>query len=120
MRHPAGSSASARLPAPPPSCRCPEKVTLKEPERFQLIGQPLRRVDSAGKVNGTTQFGIDVRLPGMKVATVKATPTLGGVLASVDDKAARAIPGVIDVLRIKDAVAVVGEHFWARSGASMH
>ncbi len=100
------ASAAAKLPMP-------AKVALKEPKDFKLIGQPLRRVDSAGKVNGSTQFGIDVRVPGMKVATVKASPTLGGVLASVDDKAARAIPGVIDVLRIKDAVAVVGEHFWA-------
>ncbi|BEP36770.1 xanthine dehydrogenase family protein molybdopterin-binding subunit [Variovorax sp. V59] len=100
------AGAAAKLPMP-------AKVTLKEPKDFKLIGQPLRRVDSAGKVDGTTQFGIDVRLPGMKVATVRACPTLGGVLASVDDKAARAIPGVIDVLRIKDAVAVVGEHFWA-------
>ena len=100
------AGAAAKLPMP-------AKLTLKEPKDFKLIGQPLRRVDSAGKVDGTTQFGIDVRLPGMKVATVRACPTLGGMLASVDDKAARAIPGVIDVLRIKDAVAVVGEHFWA-------
>ena len=100
------AGAAAKLPMP-------AKVALKEPKDFMLIGQPLRRVDSAGKVNGSTQFGLDVRLPGMKVATVKACPTLGGVLASVDDKAARAIPGVIDVIRIKDAVAVVGEHFWA-------
>jgi isoquinoline 1-oxidoreductase beta subunit len=100
------AGAAAQLPMP-------EKVALKEPKDFKLIGQPLRRVDSPGKVNGSTQFGLDVRVPGMKVATVKACPTLGGVLASVDDKAARAIPGVVDVIRIKDAVAVVGEHFWA-------
>jgi CO/xanthine dehydrogenase Mo-binding subunit len=100
------AGAAAKLPMP-------AKVTLKEPKDFRLIGQPLRRVDSVGKVDGTTQFGLDVRVPGMKVATVRACPTFGGVLASVDDKAARAIPGVIDVLRINDAVAVVGEHFWA-------
>ena len=100
------AAAAAKLPMP-------GKVALKEPKDFKLIGQPLRRVDSSDKVNGKTQFGLDVRVPGMKVATVKACPTLGGVLASVDDKAARAIPGVIAVIRIKDAVAVVGEHFWA-------
>ncbi|WP_213957635.1 xanthine dehydrogenase family protein molybdopterin-binding subunit [Variovorax sp. dw_954] len=91
----------------------PGKVQLKDPKDFTLIGKPLRRVDSADKVTGGTQFGIDVRLPGMKVATVKASPTLGGLLASVDDKAARAVPGVVDVIRIANAVAVVGEHFWA-------
>lgn len=97
---------AARLPMP-------GKVALKDPKDFTVIGKPLRRVDSPNKVNGTSQFGIDIRLPGMKVATVQACPTLGGTLASVDDKAARAVPGVIDVIRIANAVAVVGEHFWA-------
>ncbi|MEO8937690.1 MAG: molybdopterin cofactor-binding domain-containing protein [Burkholderiaceae bacterium] len=100
------AAAAARLPMP-------EQVTLKDPKTYTLIGKPLRRVDSPDKVNGTTQFGIDVRLPGMKVATVKACPTFNGRFVSVDDKAARAIPGVIDVIHIADAVAVVGEHFWA-------
>ena len=91
----------------------PAKVVLKEPAAFTLIGKPLRRVDSPAKVVGATEFGIDVKVPGMKIATVKACPTHGGTLRSVDDKRARAIPGVIDVIKIDNAVAVVGEHFWA-------
>jgi isoquinoline 1-oxidoreductase beta subunit len=91
----------------------PAKVTLKDPKDFTLIGKPLRRVDSADKIKGATQFGIDVRVPGMKVATVKACPTFGGKLIGVDDRRARAIAGVIDVIRLDNAVAVVGEHFWA-------
>lgn len=91
----------------------PEKVQLTDPKDFKLIGKPIRRVDAADKVKGATQFGIDVRVPGMKVATVKACPTLAGKLASVDDKAARKLPGVVDVLRLDNAVAVVAEHFWA-------
>ena len=91
----------------------PDKVTLKEPKDFALIGKPLRRVDSADKVTGATQFGIDVKVPGMKIATVMACPTLGGRLVGIDDRRTRAIPGVIDVLRLDGAVAVVGEHFWA-------
>ena len=91
----------------------PAKVTLKEPAAFTLIGKPLRRVDSPAKVAGVTEFGIDVKVPGMRIATVKACPTHGGTLRSVDDKRARALPGVIDVLKIDNAVAVVGEHFWA-------
>ncbi len=63
----------------------PGKVTLKTPKDFALIGKPLRRVDSADKVTGAAQFGIDVRVPGMKVATVKACPTLGGKLRGVND-----------------------------------
>jgi isoquinoline 1-oxidoreductase beta subunit len=91
----------------------PGKVQLVDPKDYKMIGKPMRRVDSADKVKGATQFGIDARVPGMKIATVAACPTFGGKLASVDDKAARAIPGVVDVLRLDDAVAVVGEHFWA-------
>ncbi len=91
----------------------PAKVTLKESAAFTLIGKPLRRVDSPAKVAGTTEFGIDVKVPGMKIATVKACPTHGGTLRSVDDRRARALPGVVDVIKIDNAVAVVGEHFWA-------
>ncbi len=91
----------------------PLKVTLKEPAAFTLIGKPLRRVDSPAKVAGAAEFGIDVKVPGMKIATVMACPTRGGTVRSVDDRRARAIPGVIDILKIDDAVAVVGEHFWA-------
>jgi isoquinoline 1-oxidoreductase subunit beta len=100
------ATAAGRLPMP-------DKVQLTDPKDFKLLGKPMRRVDSPDKIKGATQFGIDVRVPGMKIATVASCPTLGGKVSSVDDKAARAIPGVIDVLHIDDAVAVVGEHFWA-------
>jgi len=91
----------------------PAKPTLKDPKDFQLIGKSLRRVDTPAKVDGTLPFGIDIRVPGMKVATVRACPTFGGTLASVDDKRALAIPGVLKVVKIDNAVAVIGEHFWA-------
>lgn len=89
----------------------PRDVPLKT-EGFRLIGTPHRRLDAGEKVRGAAQFGIDVRLPGMKVAAVMASPVLGGRLASVDDAAARAVAGVREVLRIDDAVAVVADH-WA-------
>jgi len=91
----------------------PDKVVLKDVSSFTLIGKPTLRIDAPDKVRGATQFGIDVRVPGMKVATVLACPTFGGKLAAVDGKHARSLPGVIDVIRIDNAVAVVGEHFWA-------
>jgi isoquinoline 1-oxidoreductase beta subunit len=91
----------------------PKQVVLKQPKDFTLIGKPLRRVDSADKVTGATQFGIDVKLPGMKIATVMACPTLGGRLSGINDQRARAIPGVVEVIALDHAVAVVGEHFWA-------
>ena len=93
----------------------PGTVVLKDPKAFTLIGKPLQRVDSPGKVTGATQFGIDVRVPGMKIASVRACPTFGGKVVNVDDTRARALPGVVDVIRLDHAVAVVGEHFWAAS-----
>jgi isoquinoline 1-oxidoreductase beta subunit len=91
----------------------PEKAPLKDPKEFQLIGKPMRRIDSSGKVDGSVIFGMDVRVPGMKIATVRACPTFGGRLASVDATRALAIPGVLKVLKIDNAVAVVADHFWA-------
>jgi isoquinoline 1-oxidoreductase beta subunit len=100
------AAAAAALPIP-------AKVTLKEPAAFSLIGKPLRRVDSADKVVGATQFGIDARVPGMKIATVRGCPTFGGKLKSVQDERARQVPGFLQVLKLDNAVAVVGENFWA-------
>ncbi|MGA2188546.1 MAG: molybdopterin cofactor-binding domain-containing protein [Steroidobacteraceae bacterium] len=91
----------------------PGNVALKDPKSFALIGKPLRRVDSADKVRGATQFGIDVQVPGMKIATVKACPTLGGRVVGINDRRTRAVPGVLAVLQLDGAVAVVGQHFWA-------
>src|SRR2546421_11212292 len=83
----------------------PPNPPLKDPKDWRLIGTPAKRLDSPDKVNGTAQFGIDVRLPGMKVATLAACPVVGGTLASVDDAKARAVPGVRQVVRLDDAVA---------------
>jgi len=91
----------------------PGDVPLKDPKDWKLIGTPAKRLDSPDKVNGKAQYGIDVRLPGMKVATVAVCPVFGGKLASVDDSKAKAIPGVHQVVRLEDAVAVVAEHMWA-------
>ena len=64
-------------------------------------------------MNGTAQYGIDVRLPGMLIATVAASPVLGGKVVGVDDQKAKAVPGVRQVVRLDDAVAVVADHMWA-------
>jgi len=91
----------------------PDKVTLKDPKDFTLIGTPAKRLDTPSKVNGTAQYGIDVRLPGMLIATVAASPVLGGKVADVDDQKAKTVPGVRQIVRLDDAVAVVGDHMWA-------
>ena len=91
----------------------PQQITLKDPSQFKLIGKQLQRVDTPGKVDGTAKFGIDIMVPGMKFATSATCPVFGGTLAAVDDSAALAVPGVLQVVRLPNAVAVVGEHFWA-------
>ncbi len=111
---PSGRSASyaslvpAALAAP-----LPADAPLKDKKDWSLIGTPQKRVDTATKVNGKTVYGIDVQIPGMKIAAVALCPVLGGKLVRVGDAAARKLPGVLDVLKIEDGVAVVGEHFWA-------
>src|SRR5881296_986411 len=91
----------------------PEEVTLKGPKDFKLIGTPAKRLDTPDKVNGKATFGIDVRLPGMKIATVAASPVLGGKVAGLDDSKAKKIKGVRQIVRLDDAVAVVADHMWA-------
>ena len=91
----------------------PAEVTLKDPRDFKLIGTPAKRLDTPAKVNGTAVFGIDVRVPGMKVAAITLSPVVGGKLASLDDSKAKAIKGVRQVVRLEDAVAVVADHLWA-------
>src|SRR5437763_13749814 len=91
----------------------PEEVTLKGPKDFKLIGTPAKRLYTPDKVNGKAQFGIDVRLPGMKIATVAASPVLGGKVAGLDEAKAMAIPGVRQVVNLGDVVAVAADHMWA-------
>ena len=91
----------------------PSDPPLKDRKDWTLIGTPQKRVDTPTKVNGKTIYGIDVQIPGMKIASVVMCPVMGGKLAKLNDAAARKIPGVVDVLRVDDGIAVVGDHFWA-------
>jgi isoquinoline 1-oxidoreductase beta subunit len=91
----------------------PEKVALKRPEEFKLIGTPAKRLDAPSKVDGSAIYGIDVKVPGLKVATLAQSPVFGGRLKSVDDAAAKAIKGVRQIVRLDDAVAVVADHMGA-------
>ena len=96
----------------------PDKVALKNPKDFTPIGTPAKRPDTPSKVNGTAQYGIDVRLPGMLIATVAASPVLGGRVAGLDDEKAKAVPGVRQIVQLDDAVAVVADHMWAAKQGS--
>ena len=97
---------AARLPVP-------DKVLLKKPEDFKLIGTPAKRLDLPAKVNGTAVFGIDARPPGVKIATLAQSPVFGGRVKRVDDAAAKAVKGVRQIVQLDDAVAVVADHMGA-------
>ncbi len=92
----------------------PHEVKLKDPAQFKLIGTSAKRLDTPSKVNGTAVFGIDIKVPGMRIGTLAITPVKGGKLVGMDEAAARRVPGVHDVIRAGDeAVAVIGDHMWA-------
>ena len=95
----------------------PANVPLKGAGQWKLIGQSVKRLDTPQKVNGQAVFGIDVVVPGIKIAAVTMCPVDGGRIASLDDRATRRVQGVRDVLRLEDAVAVVGDTYWtAKTG----
>ncbi|MET0313664.1 MAG: molybdopterin cofactor-binding domain-containing protein, partial [Hansschlegelia sp.] len=101
------ASDAAALPVP-------TDVKLKDNADLKLIGTSAKRIDTPAKVNGTAVFGIDAKVDGMKFGTLAIVPVKGGKLVSMDEDAARKIPGVRDVIRAGDeAVAVIGDHMWA-------
>jgi len=90
----------------------PEKIELKQPSEFVLIGKPLKRLDAREKLTGQTTYGIDVQLPGLLTATVRHCPVFGGRIAQVDDARARSIDGVREVVQLDDRVAVIATDYW--------
>lgn len=99
------AEAAAKLPVP-------DKPTLKDPKDFVLVGKRTKRIDTPAKINGTAEFGIDVKLPGMVYASLAQCPVIGGKVLSFDAAKAKSMPGVIDVVQIPDGVAVVAANWW--------
>ncbi|WP_175921640.1 xanthine dehydrogenase family protein molybdopterin-binding subunit [Burkholderia latens] len=91
----------------------PDKVTLKQPADFKLIGHRIPRVDGPAKSNGTAHFTLDTTLPGMRVALLQRPPRFGATVRSFDATAAKAVPGVVAVVQVPHGVAVVANGFWA-------
>lgn len=91
----------------------PANIPLKDPKQFTLVGKPTRRLDTPSKINGTAQFGLDVRLPGMLFALVARPPVFGGKMVSFDAAEALKIKGVRAVEQIPSGVAVVADRFWS-------
>ena len=100
------AEAAAKLPAP-------TEIALKDPKDWKIIGKPLKRLDTAEKVNGKMIYSVDVKLPGMLNAAIKDCPVTGGKLESYDAAKAEKMPGVKKVVRVGDsALAVVADTWW--------
>jgi isoquinoline 1-oxidoreductase subunit beta len=100
----AAAAAAVLPPVAPP---------LKSPSAWRYIGHDVPPRDSETRVNGRASYGIDVNLPGMLHASVRQCPAFGGMLASVDESPALAVPGVQKVVRLPAAVAVIANETWS-------
>jgi isoquinoline 1-oxidoreductase subunit beta len=102
------AAAAAKLTAPDP-----KSIVLKDPKDWKIAGKPMKRLDTADKLNGSKVYAIDVRLPGMLNAAIKDCPVFGGKLKSYDESRITGLPGVRRVVKVKDsAVAVVADTWW--------
>ena len=102
-----GSLADAAAKLEPP-----RDVPLKDPKDYKLIGKPARRLDTPAKVDGSAEFGIDVKVPGMFTAVVARAPVFGGKVVSFNATEARKVAGVKDVVQVPSGVAVIATGFW--------
>ena len=95
----------------------PKEPTLKNKKDFKYVGHSINRFDTPAKVNGTAEFGIDVQMPGMMIATLAQCPVFGGTVAGFDASKAKSMPGVKAVVQISSGIAVVADTYWhARKG----
>jgi isoquinoline 1-oxidoreductase beta subunit len=105
-----GKVAEAAAKLTPPD---PKGLTLKDPKDWKIAGKPVKRLDTADKLNGSKVYAIDVKLPGMLHAAVKACPVFGGTLVSFDESKIAGRPGVRRAVKVNDStVAVVADTWW--------
>jgi isoquinoline 1-oxidoreductase beta subunit len=90
----------------------PKDPALKPASQFRYLGKSMSRLDSASKINGTAEFGIDVKLPGMGIAVLAQAPALGAKVKSFDGAKAQGMPGVKKVVQVTDGIAVVADTYW--------
>jgi isoquinoline 1-oxidoreductase subunit beta len=91
---------------------------LKARSEYTLVGKAIPRIDIPAKVNGATQYGIDVQVPGMQYAAIKISPIFGGKLISVNEASIAGNPGIKKVIRLDDAIIVVADRFWRAQRAA--
>jgi isoquinoline 1-oxidoreductase beta subunit len=107
------AAAAAQLTAPDP-----KSIKLKDARDWKIAGKPMKRLDTADKLNGSKVYAIDVKLPGMLCAAVKDCPVYGGKVASYDETKIAGLPGFRRVVKVSDsAVAVVADTWWRAKAA---
>jgi isoquinoline 1-oxidoreductase subunit beta len=105
-----GKLAAAAAKLEPPD---PKAIKLKDPKDWKIAGKPVKRIDTAGKLDGSQIYAIDIQLPNMLCAAIKDCPVFGGKVASYDEAKIASRPGVRKVVKVKDtAVAVVADTWW--------
>jgi len=105
--------AAAKLEAPDP-----KGIKLKDPKDWKIAGKPLKRLDTADKLNGSKVYAIDVKLPGMLCAAIKDSSVFGGTVVSFDESKIANMPGVRRAVKVGDsAVAVVADTWWRAKSA---
>jgi isoquinoline 1-oxidoreductase subunit beta len=95
----------------------PKEPPLKAAKDFRYVGKRVTRLDTPAKVDGSAEFGIDVKVPGMLIAALAQSPAFGGKVASFDATKAKTMPGVKQVVQISDGVAVVADTYWHAKSA---
>jgi isoquinoline 1-oxidoreductase beta subunit len=105
-----GKVAAAASKLAPPDLK---SIKLKDPKQWKIAGKPLKRLDTAKKLNGSEIYSIDLKLPGMLHAAVKQSPVFGGKLVSYDEAKISSRPGFRKVVKVDDStVAVVADTWW--------
>ncbi len=110
-----GKVAAAAAKLTPPD---PKSIKLRDPKDWNIAGKPMKRLDTADKLNGSKIYAIDLKLPGMLCAAIKDCPVFGGKVKSYDEAKIAGRPGVRGVVKVKDtAVAVVADTWWRAKSA---
>jgi isoquinoline 1-oxidoreductase subunit beta len=111
-----GKVAAAAAKLPPPDAK---SIVLKDPRDWKIAGRPIKRLDTADKLNGSKVYAIDVKLPGMLCAAIKSCPVFGGTVTSCDDAKVAGRPGVKGVFKVKDSAVAVVADTWYRAKSAL-
>ena len=105
-----GKVAPAAAKLTPPDLK---SMKLRDPKQWKVAGKPMKRLDTAPKLNGSQMYAIDTKVPGMLNAAIKQCPVFGGKLVSFDEAKVSKMPGVRKAVKVDDSsVAVVADTWW--------